>query len=122
MAIAFAAEWNPSIRAGAAPSKEEPAASCRCDLMKSCDELLCAVALTKTYPSVAPGVPDLELFRDLNLHVAEGEMVAIVGESGAGKSTLLHLLAALDCPTAGEVWCGFTHVTGLSQAEASTLP
>jgi len=89
--------------------------------MKSCDELLCALALTKIYPSVAPGVPDLELFRDLNLHVTEGEMVAIVGESGAGKSTLLHLLAALDCPTAGEVWCGFTHVTGLSRAEASNF-
>lgn len=87
--------------------------------MKSCDELLCALALTKTYPSVASGVPDLELFRDLTLHVAEGEMVAIVGESGAGKSTLLHLLAALDCPTAGEVWCGFTHVTGLTKAQAS---
>jgi lipoprotein-releasing system ATP-binding protein len=87
--------------------------------MKSCDELLCALALCKTYPSVAPGVPDLELFRDLNLHVAEGDMVAIVGESGAGKSTLLHLLAALDCPTAGEVWCGFTHVTGLTRAQAS---
>ena len=89
--------------------------------MKSCDELLCALALTKIYPSVAPGVPDLELFRDLNLHVTQGEMVAIVGESGAGKSTLLHLLAALDCPTAGEVWCGFTHVTGLSRAEASNF-
>jgi lipoprotein-releasing system ATP-binding protein len=46
-------------------------------------------------------------------------MVAIVGESGTGKSTLLHILAALDCPTAGEVWCGFTHVTGLSKAQAS---
>ena len=87
--------------------------------MKSCDELLCAVALRKTYPSVAPGTPDLVLFRDLNLHVAEGEMVAIVGESGAGKSTLLHILAALDCPTAGEVWCGFTHVTGLTKLQAS---
>jgi lipoprotein-releasing system ATP-binding protein len=89
--------------------------------MKNCDELLCALALRKTYPSVAPGVPDLELFRDLNLHVTEGEMVAIVGESGAGKSTLLHILAALDCPTAGEVWCGFTHVTGLSPAAASVF-
>jgi lipoprotein-releasing system ATP-binding protein len=89
--------------------------------MKTCDELLCALAVGKTYPSVAPGVPDLELFHDLNLHVAEGEMVAIIGESGAGKSTLLHILAALDCPTAGEVWCGFTHVTGLSRAEASAF-
>ncbi len=38
-------------------------------------------------------------------------MVAVVGESGAGKSSLLHLLAALDRPTAGEVWCGETNVT-----------
>jgi lipoprotein-releasing system ATP-binding protein len=89
--------------------------------MKSCDQLLCAVALRKSYPPVAPGAPALELFHDLNLEVAEGEMVAIVGESGAGKSTLLHILAALDCPTAGEIWCGFTHVTGLSPAAASAF-
>jgi lipoprotein-releasing system ATP-binding protein len=89
--------------------------------MKGCDELLCAIALGKTYPAVASGTPDLELFRDLNLHVAAGEMVAIVGESGAGKSTLLHILAALDTPTAGEVWCGFTHVTALTSAQASAF-
>jgi lipoprotein-releasing system ATP-binding protein len=89
--------------------------------MKNCEQLLCAVALRKSYPPVAPGAPALELFHDLNLEVAVGEMVAIVGESGAGKSTLLHILAALDCPTAGEVWCGFTHVTGLSPAAASAF-
>ncbi|HTV09004.1 MAG TPA: ABC transporter ATP-binding protein [Candidatus Aquilonibacter sp.] len=89
--------------------------------MKSCDQMLCAIALRKSYPPVAAGAPPLELFHDLNLEVAEGEMVAIVGESGAGKSTLLHILAALDCPTAGEVWCGFTHVTGLSPAAASAF-
>jgi lipoprotein-releasing system ATP-binding protein len=88
-------------------------------MKKNCDELLCAFGLKKTYPAVAPGTPDLELFHDLTLQVEAGEMVAIVGESGTGKSTLLHILAALDCPTAGEVWCGFTHVTGLSRAQAS---
>jgi len=47
---------------------------------------------------------EVVLFRNLNFTVATGEMVAIVGESGTGKSSLLHLLAALDRPTAGEVW------------------
>jgi lipoprotein-releasing system ATP-binding protein len=46
-------------------------------------------------------------------------MVAIVGESGAGKSSLLHLLAALDTPTAGEVWCGDTNVTRLIAKQAA---
>ena len=80
--------------------------------------ILRATALTKTYAPLTPGTSGLNLFRDLNLEVAAGEMVAIVGESGAGKSSLLHLLAALDKPTAGEVFCGDTNVTTLTPAQA----
>ena len=49
---------------------------------------------------------EVVLFRGLDFTVGGGEMVAIVGESGSGKSSLLHLLAALDTPTAGDVWVG----------------
>jgi lipoprotein-releasing system ATP-binding protein len=80
--------------------------------------VLRALALEKTYAPLSTGTPGLQLFRDLSLELAAGEMVAIVGESGAGKSSLLHLLAALDRPTAGEVWCGATNVTRLNGRQA----
>lgn len=77
-----------------------------------------ALELEKTYPPLTSGATGLQLFSGLSLEVTAGEMVAIVGESGAGKSSLLHLLAALDQPTAGEVWCGETCVTRLSAKQA----
>jgi len=86
----------------------------------SATPVLRAVALEKTYAPLVAGGVGLRLFKDLSLEVAAGEMVAVVGESGAGKSSLLHLLAALDRPTAGEVWCGETNVTRLSAREAGT--
>ena len=75
--------------------------------------------LRKAYASIGLGHDELELFAGLNFTVAQGEMVAIVGQSGAGKSSLLHLLAALDKPTAGEVWVGGVRLGGLSGKGAS---
>lgn len=53
--------------------------------------------------SFSQGGETIEIFKDLNMQIAEGEMVALVGPSGAGKSTLLHLIGLLDKPTKGEI-------------------
>jgi lipoprotein-releasing system ATP-binding protein len=74
--------------------------------------------LRKEYRS---GTQPLVLFEGLNLTVQQGEMIAIVGESGAGKSTLLHLLAALDRPSAGDVYCASTWLGKLTAGEAATF-
>ena len=91
--------------------------------------MLRAVGLTKVYPAGGGsargdggdnGVRDeVVLFRGLDFSVAAGEMVAIVGESGTGKSSLLHLLAALDRPTAGEVWVDGTNVCEMNARQAA---
>ena len=49
------------------------------------------------------GTARLHVLRDLDVDVAEGEMVAVVGASGVGKSTLLHLLGGLDRAESGVV-------------------
>jgi lipoprotein-releasing system ATP-binding protein len=49
------------------------------------------------------GAERVDVLRDLDLEVAPGEVVAIVGPSGSGKSTRLHVLGALDRADAGEV-------------------
>jgi lipoprotein-releasing system ATP-binding protein len=74
--------------------------------------------LRKTYYDARVPVPVL---LGVELEVAAGEVVAIVGASGSGKSTLLHLLGGLDAPTAGEVEVVGRSMTRLADAERGRL-
>lgn len=81
-------------------------------------EVIRAEALGKTY---AEGRMHTPVFDGLDLHVAAGETVAIIGASGAGKSTLLHLLGGLDVPSSGEVYVAGQRMSALSDGARGQL-
>jgi len=64
---------------------------------------------------VTSGGQPLRILNQLDLAVADGERVAIIGRSGSGKTTLLSLLAGLDTPTAGEVWLSGQRIDTLNE-------
>jgi lipoprotein-releasing system ATP-binding protein len=76
--------------------------------------VLACRGLAKTYTS---GPLDVPVLLGIDLAIASGERVAIVGASGSGKSTLLHLLGGLDAPTAGVVSVDGVDFASLSEAE-----
>ena len=72
----------------------------------------------KEFPS---GDARLEVLRGVDLVLAAGETVSVVGESGAGKSTLLQILGGLDRPTRGEVTLAGARLARLDDRELSRV-
>ena len=64
---------------------------------------------------------ELTVLRGLDLKIAEGEFVSIVGQSGSGKSTLMNIMGALDRPTEGTYVLGGTAVSGLRDNQLSEI-
>ena len=72
--------------------------------------------VSKTYPPRRGSAP-VEVLRQLDLAIEDGEFLVLVGPSGCGKSTLLRLLAGLEAPSSGEVYVGDRCVTRLRPAQ-----
>lgn len=76
------------------------------------DNMLVCRGLSRVYQE---GPQDLTVLDNLELTVAAGERIAVVGSSGSGKTTLLNLLGGLDRPTQGEILIGGRPIKGLSE-------
>ena len=62
--------------------------------------LIEAINIKKTYEHINGNI---SLFKNLNLKIKRGDLVALVGPSGSGKSSLLHIFALLDNPSKGKI-------------------
>jgi putative ABC transport system ATP-binding protein len=70
--------------------------------------------VSKTYNGTAGSFTALTA---VDLQIARGEFVAVVGKSGSGKSTLINMITGIDRPTSGEVWVGGTAVHALNEGQ-----
>jgi putative ABC transport system ATP-binding protein len=92
----------------AAPSPATPAG----------EPLVAISALEKSYRT---GEVETPVLRGVDLTVARGECVAVLGASGCGKTTLLHLVGALDRPDRGSIRIAGAEITRLSRREQARL-
>jgi putative ABC transport system ATP-binding protein len=74
--------------------------------------------LTKTY---RVGDVDVHALRGVDLNVAKGEFIAIVGSSGSGKSTLFNVLGGLTPPSTGSIHIGGRDLSHMTNAERTNL-
>ncbi|MFN7622641.1 MAG: ABC transporter ATP-binding protein [Acidobacteriota bacterium] len=79
------------------------------------------IQLRKVSKVVTSGNDQLTILQPLDLEIAEGEFISIVGPSGSGKSTLLGLIAGLDAPTAGSIRLNGNEITQMSEDALAEL-
>ena len=79
------------------------------------------IELRNVSKTVISGTEPLTIVQPLDLRVASGQYLSIVGPSGSGKSTLLGLIAGLDVPTTGEVVIDGVEITALGEDALARL-
>jgi putative ABC transport system ATP-binding protein len=82
------------------------------------DALLCLRSVSRTHGS---GETAVHALRGVDLAVAPGELVAVMGPSGSGKSTLLHVAGGLDTPSSGEILVEGRNLAALSPAQVAAV-
>ncbi len=80
--------------------------------------LLKIIDLSKTY---LHRNGKINLFKNVNLKINKGELVALTGPSGSGKSSFLHLLALLDDPTKGKIILNNDNLTNLNERQRNKI-
>lgn len=74
--------------------------------------------VTKVY---GQGEAKTEALKGVNLEIAEGEMVALMGPSGSGKSTILNILGCIDKPSSGKYFLDGKNVCDLGRKELASI-
>ncbi len=82
------------------------------------EEIIKVSAICKSYRD---NLNNLEVLKDINFTVLEGEFLVIQGPSGAGKSTLLHILGGLDNPSGGKVYFQGTDIYAIDENRRSSF-
>lgn len=77
------------------------------------------IQLNEINKSYKIGERSIQVLKNVNLHVKDGEMISIMGSSGSGKSTLLNILGILDNCDSGEYYLNNELIKGMSETKAA---
>lgn len=79
------------------------------------------ISLKNICRSYRNGEQELQVLKNVNLEIGEGEFVAIMGPSGSGKSTLMNTIGMLDTPTSGEYYLEGQEVARLGEKQLAQV-
>src|SRR5262245_53422520 len=117
MASATVSRWRsriPPVPARSTTSPEEAAMDSAAAPATDGTPVISLRDVTKVYDS---GDTAVHALRGIDLDIAAGESIAIIGPSGSGKSTLMHIVGCLDVPSSGDYHLAGAEVARLSNRE-----